>query len=211
MRISISDPRVISIVVREFKRGSIVIFPTDTSYGLGTIGLKWNDRNIKRIYEIKSRPLDNPLSLLISETMIPKYIKMSSQTREILTRIWPGSVTAVLACNNLASQTLSSLLNISNPKKIAFRVPKHKLLLGIIEKVGNPIIGTSANKSGSTSKYDLHSIFQELSLEDIHLWIDAGRLPENPPSTVVDLTDPLKPILLRRGNADIDKIFSIND
>ena len=80
-------------------------------------------------------------------------------------------------------------------------------LLRIIEKVGCPIIGTSANRSGSTPKYDLPSIFQDLSREDIHLWIDAGRLPENPTSTVVDLTDPLKPILLRRGNVDIDKIF----
>ncbi len=207
MRISITNPHVISIAVREFQKGSIIIFPTDTSYGLGTVGLNWNDRNIKRIYEIKSRPFDNPLSLLITKTMISKYVNISSQTRKILKRVWPGGLTAVFICDSRASQKLSSLLNLNDPQKIAFRVPKHELLLRIIEKVDSPIIGTSANRSGSTPKYDLPSIFQELSREDIHLWIDAGRLPENPTSTVVDLTDPLKPILLRRGNVDINKIF----
>lgn len=198
---------MITIAVREFKKGSIIVFPTDTSYGLGTVGLKWNDRNIERIYEIKSRPLVNPLSLLITKAMIPKYIKLSSRTQDILKRVWPGQLTAVLICNSWASQKLSSLLNVNNQQKIAFRVPKHKLLLEIIEKIGSPIIGTSANRSGSVAKYDLPSVFQELPRNNIRLWIDAGKLPENTPSTVVDLTDPLKPVLLRRGNVEINEIL----
>ncbi|UCG89550.1 MAG: threonylcarbamoyl-AMP synthase [Candidatus Heimdallarchaeota archaeon] len=207
MRISITNPNVISIAKREFQKGSIIVFPTDTSYGLGTVGLKWNDRNIKRIYEIKSRELDNPLSLLITKTMISKYIKISSGIQKLLMKVWPGELTAVLNCDSRASQTLSSFLNKNNPQKIAFRVPNHNLLLKIIKKVNSPIIGTSANRSGSKPKYDLLSIFQELPQEEINLWIDSGRLPQNPPSTVVDLTDPLNPILLRRGRVDIEKIL----
>ncbi|UCE14270.1 MAG: Sua5/YciO/YrdC/YwlC family protein, partial [Candidatus Heimdallarchaeota archaeon] len=86
-------------------------------------------------------------------------------------------------------------------------VPKHNLLLKIIDMVGSPIIGTSANKSGSTPKYDIPSIIQDLSLKNIHLWIDGGRLPKNPPSTIIDLTDPSKPILLRRGRTKVNEIF----
>jgi L-threonylcarbamoyladenylate synthase len=76
VKITITNPDVITIAVREFKKGSVIVFPTDTSYGLGTVGLKWNDRNIERIYEIKSRSFTNPVSLLITEAMIPEYIKL---------------------------------------------------------------------------------------------------------------------------------------
>ncbi len=207
MKISISNPQLISIAVKEFQKGSIVVFPTDTSYGLGTIGLKWNDRNIKRIFEIKSRSLDKPISLLITKSMISRYIETSPKIREILERIWPSSLTIILFCTDQAFHELSPLLNLKNRQKIAFRVPQHELLLKIIKKVGSPIIGTSANKSGSPSKYVLPPIIQELSLANIHLWIDAGELPKNPPSTIVDLTDPLKPTLVRRGNVDIDQIL----
>lgn len=207
MRISITDPQLISIAVREFQSGSIVVFPTETSYGLGTIGLKWNNENIKQIYEIKSREFDKPLSLLITKNMISKYIESSQQIQKIFDKVWPGNLTIVLFCNQYASQVLSPLLNMKDKQKLAFRVPKHDLLLKIIDKVGSPIIGTSANKSGSTPKYDIPSIIQDLTLENIHLWIDAGRLAENPPSTIVDLTDPLKPALLRRGKMKISEIL----
>ncbi|MFX1516153.1 MAG: L-threonylcarbamoyladenylate synthase [Promethearchaeota archaeon] len=206
MRISITDPRIISIAVKEFKKGSIIVFPTDTSYGLGTIGLKWNDENVRRIYEIKSRSVDNPLSLLITKGMISRYVVLLPQIEEILAKYWPGGFTAVFTCETEESLALSSYLNLKNPQKIAFRVPNHKILLKIIEKLNSPIIGTSANKSGSKPNYDLHSIRQEFYEDTIHLWIDGGRLTEIPPSTVVDLTDPYNPILLRKGNV----VFEIN-
>ncbi|UCG00384.1 MAG: threonylcarbamoyl-AMP synthase [Candidatus Heimdallarchaeota archaeon] len=205
MRISITDPHMISIAVKEFKNGSIVVFPTDTSYGLGTVGLRWNNSNIRRIYEIKSRPIDHPLSLLVTKEMISSYIKINPLIKKILSKYWPGGLTAIFSCETKGSQALSPLLNFKNPQKIGFRVPNHDLLLKIIEKVGSPIIGTSANKSGSNPKYDLHSISQEFSQETIHLWIDAGKLTEIPPSTVVDLTDPSNPILLRRGSVTFEE------
>ena len=207
VKISISNPQVVSIAVKEFQKGSIVVFPTDTSYGLGTIGLKWNNRNVKRIFEIKSRSPDKPISLLITKSMISRFIETSSNVKKILEKIWPSSVTIILLCNSQALHELSPYLNLKNPQKIAFRVPQHKLLLKIIEKVNSPIIGTSANKSGSQSKYDLPSIIRELSFGNIHLWIDAGELPKNPPSTIVDLTDPINPTLVRKGNVDIEKIL----
>ncbi|MHA2226048.1 MAG: L-threonylcarbamoyladenylate synthase [Candidatus Hodarchaeales archaeon] len=207
MRISVTDPQLITVVTRHFREGGIVVFPTDTCYGLGTIGLKWNESNIKKIYEIKSRPLSEPLSLLITKSMIPRFISTSSSIREFLVKIWPGRVTAVLFCETKALEILSPFINHKNPRKIAFRVPKHELLLKIIEKLGNPIIGTSANKTGSPSKYDIPSIFRELPDDEIHLWVDAGRLPKIPPSTVVDLSDPSKPILLRNGNVNINQFL----
>lgn len=207
MRISVNDANIISIAVNHLLEGSIVIFPTDTSYGLGCIGLRWNEENIKRIYEIKERSLDKPLSLLISKDMISEYIETSPLIRDFLGKVWPSRLTAVLKCSLKATKKLSPLLNLNNPQKLAFRVPQHDLLLKIIEKINSPIIGTSANKSGLTSKYDFNIISQELSSEYIKLSIDAGRLPRNPPSTLVDLSDPLNPILLREGSVNFQKIF----
>jgi L-threonylcarbamoyladenylate synthase len=139
--------------------------------------------------------------------MISKYVVIHPRIKEILAKYWPGGLTVVLSCETHGSQALSSLLNLNYPQKIAFRVPNHELLLKVIEKVGSPIIGTSANKSGSKPKYDLHSISQEFSQKTIHLWIDAGRLAETSPSTVVDFTDPSNPILLRKGNVAFEKIL----
>ncbi|MFX0049939.1 MAG: L-threonylcarbamoyladenylate synthase [Candidatus Hodarchaeota archaeon] len=209
MRISINNPNIISIAISQLQEGSIVIFPTDTSYGMGCIGLRWNENNIKRIYQIKERPLDKPLSLLITKEMINEYIETSSLVREFLEEVWPSRLTAVLKCRSQASKKLSPLLNQNNPQKLAFRVPQHNLLLKIIDGVGSPIIGTSANRSGSTSKYDFNIISQELSSKYIHLSIDAGRLPRNPPSTLVDLSDPTNPTVLRKGSVDFQKIFRI--
>jgi L-threonylcarbamoyladenylate synthase len=204
---SITHPNLISEAVRQFQKGAIVVFPTETCYGIGTIGLKSNERNIERIFTIKSRPFHKPLSLLITKDMIDRYIKASSEVHRILREIWPNHVTIILNCTTEASQILSPLINLNDPQKLAFRVPNHELLLKIIKKVDIPIIGTSANKSGSTPKYNLSSIFKEIDSSEIQLWIDGGRLSEIPPSTVIDLTKPQKPILLRRGKFDVDDYF----
>jgi L-threonylcarbamoyladenylate synthase len=207
VRISITNPNLIPIAVKHFQEGSIVIFPTDTSYGLGTIGLKSNEKNIKQIFEIKSRPFDKPLSLLITKKMVTEYIQTTPQIQDLLEKIWPGRITVVFSCNEQATHILSPLLNLKTPWKIAFRVPKHRILLKIIERVGSPIIGTSANKTGTSSIYDHDNIYQDIIPEDIHLSIDAGKLPQNPPSTIVDMTDPANPILLRKGEFNLDDLF----
>ena len=207
MRMSITHPNLIPVAVRQFQNGAIVVFPTETCYGIGTISLKSNERNIEKIFTIKSRPFHKPLSLLITKNMINRYIKASSEVHRILKMIWPNHVTIILNCTTEASQILSPLINVNYPQKLAFRVPNHEILLKIIEKVDSPIIGTSANKSGSTPKYYLSSIFKELDSSEIQLWIDGGRLPEIPPSTVIDLTNTQKPILLRQGKFVVNEYF----
>ena len=207
MRMSITHPNLIQTAVREFQKGAIVVFPTETCYGIGTIGLKSNERNIEKIFTIKSRPFHKPVSLLITKDMIKRYIKANVEVQRILKEIWPEHVTIILNCTIEASQILSPLINVNDPQKLAFRVPNHELLLKIIEKVGSPIIGTSSNKSGSKPKYDLSTIVSEIDTKEIQLWIDGGRLPEISPSTVIDLTNPQEPIILRQGKFVIDEYF----
>jgi L-threonylcarbamoyladenylate synthase len=206
LKISITDSNIVSIVSKHFKQGAIIVFPTDTCYGLGTIALKRNNESIEKIYKIKSRSSCNPLGLLITKSMISEFIDTTAKINVFLEKVWPSPLTVILHCRSDASQKLSPYLNYNNPQKLAFRVPNHEIILKIIEMVGSPIIGTSANKSGSSSKYDLLSIYQDISAHEVDVWVDAGRLTENPPSTVVDLTNPSNPTLLRKGNVKFDEI-----
>jgi L-threonylcarbamoyladenylate synthase len=206
-RIAISDPKVVRLASEALQKGDIAVFPTDTCYGIGCCGLKWNDKNISRIFRLKERPLDLPLSLLISKEMIAEYIDTSPQLHDFLYDVWRPSrpsPTLILHCQE---RGLSPLLNMKDPRKIAFRVPAHALLVKIIQTVGCPIIGTSANKTGAPVKYDLQGVYQDFSPEEIPLTIDAGRLPPNEPSTIIDLSNPTNPVMIRRGGFDPQGIF----
>lgn len=207
IRITISDPKIVPLASKALRKGTIAVFPTDTCYGLGCCGLKWNSNNISRIYNLKERPLDLPLSLLISKEMITEYIDTSPQLHDFLHDVWRPSKPSPTLILNCLEGGLSPLLNIKDPLKIAFRVPAHTLLVKIIQAVGSPIIGTSANKTGASTKYDLQGVYQDFSPNDIPLTIDAGRLPPNEPSTIIDLSNPANPVLVRQGRFDPQRIF----
>ncbi|MHA1215457.1 MAG: L-threonylcarbamoyladenylate synthase [Candidatus Hodarchaeales archaeon] len=198
MKIHITEPDCIPKAIECFKSGGIVVYPTDTCYGLGTIGLKWNDENIAKIYKIKDRDISKPLSLLISKKMISAYIKVPENIQKMLKRVWPGSFTAIIP-RVMYHQDLSPLLNQTGSQKIAFRVPNHELLLKIIDGVNQPIIGTSANRSGQQEQYHIKTLLSDQNFKDVDLWIDEGQLQKNLPSTVVDFSDYSNPIVLREG------------
>jgi len=206
MILNIKDLECIPIAVDYFQRGKIVVYPTDTCYGLGTIGLKWNDKNILKIYQIKGRSIDKPLSLLISEEMVTRYLEIPENIKRLLTEVWPGSFTSIFSITT-SQENLSSFLNVGNFQKIAFRVPDHKTLLNIIQKLGNPIIGTSANISGDSPAYNIDNLLNEDHFKDVDLWIDEGSLPQNPPSTVVDFTDYSNPIIIREGGVNFKLLW----
>ncbi|WP_455142499.1 L-threonylcarbamoyladenylate synthase [Candidatus Hodarchaeum mangrovi] len=206
MILNIKDLDCISIAIDYFQRGRIVVYPTDTCYGLGTIGLKWNDKNILKIYRIKERSINKPLSLLISEEMINRYLEIPENIKRLLAEVWPGSFTGIFFIRTPQDE-LSSFLNVSNFQKIAFRVPDHKMLLSIIKKLGIPIIGTSANISGDNPVYNIDNLINEHKFKDVDLWIDEGTLPLNPPSTVVDFTDYSNPIILREGKVNFKLLW----
>ncbi|MFW9853978.1 MAG: L-threonylcarbamoyladenylate synthase [Candidatus Thorarchaeota archaeon] len=207
IRIAITNPQIVSLASEALRKGVIAVFPTDTCYGLGCCGLKWNSDNVYRIFRLKERPLDLPLSLLISKEMIPEYIDADPQFYTFLHEIWQlseSSPTLILKCQK---EEISPLLNINDPLRIAFRVPSYEVLVKIIQKAGCPIIGTSANKTGAPVNYNLEGVYQDFSPEDIPLTIDAGHLPPNKPSTIIDLSNPTNPVVIRRGGFNPQRVF----
>jgi L-threonylcarbamoyladenylate synthase len=179
-----------------FKRGDVVIFPTDTIYGIGCI--TGNETSIKRLYSIRKTPLSKPSLILVSSIkMAKKYGQISEVTESILTKLWPGPLTTIVK----AVKEETNLIQ-GNTDCIAIRVPDFPFILSIIERLGKPIIAPSANFPGKKAPTSFAEIDKRMiSLVDYS--IDPKDLGKNLKitgieSTIIDLSKkPFK--LVRKG------------
>ena len=188
--------------VRILKKGGVIAFPTDTVYGLGADA--FNSSAVERIYEIKTRPRHQQLPLLIADTS--QLTAMAGEIPGIAwflaERFWPGGLTLVLPkANSLPAYLVPG-------RSIAVRVPNHPVCLALIKRLGNPIIGTSANISGQAPALTADEVSQRLG-EKIDFLINGGKCPGGKESTVVDASSQ-EPVILRRGlipTYEIDKAY----
>jgi len=168
------------------RSGGIIIFPTDTVYG---IGCRFDDQKaIERLYQIKNIPKDQKFPILVSKTSQVKSLAVITEIgRQLISKYWPGALTIILPG--------------LNAEKIGFRMPNSKLVLDLINKVGVPIIGTSANFHGQKPPKS----FAELDPKIIKLadFTIKGRCQKGIQSTVVDATSG-PPKILRQGAIDIN-------
>ncbi len=164
------------------RRGGLVIFPTDTVYGLGA-SIRF-PKTIKKIYRMKKRSGKKPLVFLIGfKKDIRKFISRSSgEVKKLIRDFWPGPLTLILRskkCNT-----------------VALRMPSHKIALKLVRGAG-PLAATSANLSGRKENISLKRVENRL-LKETDLCIDGGRATLGRVSTVLDVTKyPFK--VLRRG------------
>ena len=182
--------------------GGVIAFPTDTVYGLGADA--FNSTAVERIYEIKNRPKHRQLPLLIAD--VERLITLADPIPEIAwllaRRFWPGGLTLVLP------KTDSLPVYLASGPTIAVRVPDHPACLALIQHLGNPIIGTSANISGQPAVLTAEEVGQQLGGK-IDFIIDGGKCPGGKESTVVDVTHE-SPTILRQGiipSHEIDKAY----
>ncbi len=137
-----SNPQVIAEI---FANGGIVIFPTDTVWGIGCV--YDDDQAIKRLYSIKNRLPDKPTSLLIPNfNWVNKLAIINPTAKKILNKYWPGALTVVLP----AKKEIEDKSFVSTTKKVGVRIPNHKKLLEVIKILEKPILGPSANFAGKT-------------------------------------------------------------
>ena len=184
------------------RRGGVIAFPTDTVYGLGAAA--FNSRAVKRIYTIKNRPEDRQFPLLIAD--VDSLTAMAEPIPEIARflagQFWPGGLTLVIPRKDSVPRHLAS------GPTIAVRIPDHPVCLALIRRLGNPLIGTSANVSGQPAALTAEEVRQALG-EKIDLIIDGGRCPGGKESTVVNATQE-PPTVLREGvipAGEIDKAY----
>ncbi len=185
------------------KKGGVIAFPTDTVYGLGADA--FNATAVERIYEIKGRPRHRQVPLLITDAE-QLAILTTDELPEIAlflaTRFWPGGLTLVLP----RADSLPS--HLAAGPGIAVRIPNHPLCLALIQHLGNPIIGTSANISGRPPALTADDVRQQLAAK-IDFVIDGGGCPGGKESTVVDVIHQT-PVILREGiipSYEIDRAY----
>ena len=186
--------RLILKVVDILKNGGIVVYPTDTYYGIGCDIM--NKKAIERIYQLKQRNKNKPFSFICSGLKnISLYAKVSNYTYKTMKRLLPGPYTFILEGSKLVPKIM-----LTQRRTAGIRVPDNPICLALVEELGNPVITTSATMPDGT-------IFHDASL--IHDYfgnrIDAvvgGSIVPGRPSSVIMLIDDI-PEVIRKGLGDV--------
>lgn len=194
----------ITLAIDILKRGGLVAFPTDTVYGLGaSMG---SDAALERVYQIKQRPRNQALPLLLADA--PDLVKVVHPVSELAWRLveylWPGALTLVLP----KAATVPKL--VSTTRSVAVRLPNHPVPRALARGLGLPITGTSANLSGLPSPVTAQEVASQLA-DGVDLIIDGGPCWAGVESTIIDLSGS-EPLLLRQGAiklSDIEKACGI--
>lgn len=178
------DPRRIEHIVRSLRNGAVIIYPTDTIYGLGCD--IHNARAVERVARIKGiKPAKNDFSFICYDlSHIADYARVSNQAFKVMKRVLPGPFTFLLE----ASGNVPKLLN-TNKKIVGIRVPDHHIPRQIVRELGNPIITTSIRDEDEIIEYstDPELIFEKFQ-HQVDIVIDGGY-GGNVASTIVDATD----------------------
>jgi L-threonylcarbamoyladenylate synthase len=186
-----SHPAAIEQAAFLLQQGQLVCFPTDTVYGIGAAAS--SDDAIRRLYAVKGRSPDKPLPLLISETAEASwYAEVTPIAKSLMARFWPGPLTIVMRkVDGLRSRALAG------QNTVALRVPDNDVPRDLVRLLGEPLTGSSANRSGARPPVSAAEVAFSLG-EMVSLVIDGGRSPGSVESTVVDVTGPA-PAIVREG------------
>ncbi|MFQ5815371.1 MAG: L-threonylcarbamoyladenylate synthase [Candidatus Hydrothermarchaeaceae archaeon] len=181
------------------RESGIVVYPTDTLYGLGCDAL--NEEAIRRVFAAKKRQEDKPLSIAVTGLgMMERYAHVTPEAKSLAEKFLPGALTLILRKRDLPD------VLTSNQEKVAIRVPDNEVALGLIESLGRPITATSANLSGMKPPITPQEAMRQVEAD---LILDGGKLESRVPSTIVDLSGRPRP--LRKGRIkwdDIERVIS---
>jgi L-threonylcarbamoyladenylate synthase len=181
------------------RHGGMVVFPTDTVYGLATLPFKADV--IEQLYTAKGRSNEKAIAVLIGEMAHLERIasSMSALAQRLAQAFWPGPLTLVVSRNSSLPDVLSPL------PTIGVRMPNHPVALKLLRSAG-PLAVTSANLSGWAAPCTAQDALRQLNGR-VHLILDGGKTPGGVPSTVVDCTTPEAKVL-RQGPITSDQIFT---
>ena len=189
MKISCNDADI-QIATKAINDGAIVVFPTDTVYGLGCN--PYNHDAVQSIYEIKKRNKTKPFPVIgYSKKELEKIAEFNSLEEKIAEKFWPGPITLIL---KIKDKEIQKSLDLEG--KIAVRVPNNQCVLALLKEC-KLLVGTSANISGTTPFNDPKECSKNLSGYD--LLIDGGIISGQGESTIVEIeNNDVK--ILRKGN-----------
>ena len=182
--------------------GGLVGIPTETVYGLA--GHAENLSALRRIFEVKSRPVTHPLIVHIdSDSRLDEWSRdISPAARELGRILWPGPLTMVLYRSSRVSHLVTG-----GRDTVAIRVPDHPVALNLLSQLQSALAAPSANRFGRVSPTTAQHVFTDLG-SDVDLILDGGPCSIGVESTIVDMTKPI-PQLLRPGGISVSQIEEI--
>lgn len=186
------------------RRGGLVVFPTETVYGLGANAL--DERAVKSVFEAKGRPQDNPLIVHIAEysQLEALVADVPEKAKEAIEMFWPGPLTLLFNRSPLVPLTTTGGL-----ETVAIRMPDNQVALDLIKESGRPIAAPSANISGKPSPTNAEHVILDL-FGKVDMIIDGGDTEFGMESTVLDLTGKV-PTILRPGSVTKEQLALIFD
>ena len=184
------------------RKGEVIGLPTETVYGLAGDGL--NPAALARIFEVKQRPLFDPLILHVTDVnaAFALTLKASASARKLAATFWPGPLTLVLRKKEIVPDLATSGL-----PNVALRVPAHPVAQALLRAFAGPLAAPSANRFGRISPTDAAAVRSELG-EAVPLILDGGPCAVGLESTVLDLSGD-RPILLRAGGIPLEELEAI--
>src|SRR3989338_7577312 len=185
------------------KNGGVILYPTDTLYGLGADAL--SDKAVAKVVAIKGRDEGKPMHAIVADLDMAAENAEVSNDAELLVKEFGGAVTIIL--KKKAGIDTGIAKNIDT---FGIRIPDHPLCIEMCRAFGKPITATSANSAGQSTQNSAEKILEQLGETGtlIDLVIDAGTLAERQPSTVVDLAHE-EPVILREGAVPTEDIWEI--
>ncbi len=191
---------VIAQAVQVLRAGGLVIYPTETMYGIGADAL--NPEAVTKMLRFKNRPAGKAVSVLVAnQEAAEQIVELNDEARRLYRTFLPGPVTVISQSRNAVDPRLQSELGT-----LGIRISSHPLAQGLAEAFGRPITSTSANASGAARPYTIETALSGLSEHQknlVDLILDAGELPHNEPSTVIDTTQQTQVLRAGAGLANL--------
>lgn len=187
------QPRLIKQVVDCLKKGGVIVYPTDTTYGIGCD--IFNRKAVKKIFQIKQRDQRKPFSFICSDIAeISNYAQVSNFAFKIMKRHLPGPYTFILHATKVVPDSLST-----KQKTVGIRIPQNTICEAIVKELGHPLVTTSANTSGEDTPQDPRDIDDQMG-HLVDFVIDGGISMDEASSVISLLDDEIE--ILRQGAGD---------
>lgn len=191
-------------IERYLRAGKLIIYPTDTVYGVG--GIIESEETIENIYKAKERNFKSPLIVLVSDVeKIEKIAYITEKNREkiekLIKRFWPGGLTIILKRKDNVPDIM-----VSGGETVGIRMPEHEIALNIISRAGGMLPTTSANISGEATPKSYVELSEKFKSR-VDVIVDGGECPIGSASTIIDLSD--EPKILRLGAISVEEIEKV--
>lgn len=191
--------KAIHRAVEVLRSGGVIVYPTDTVYGMGCDLL--NPQAVDRVYFLKRMPRRKPLSLICSDLgQIAEYAQLTNTAYRLMKRLLPGPYTFILTATRLVPRVM-----MSKQRTVGIRMPDNEICLSLVRELGNPLVNTSASGDADEVVSDPEAI-QE-AYPEIDLMLDAGML-RSEPSTILDVTRDV-PVVVREGKGPVGDFLSL--